>query len=116
MKAKKAKKATARFGQALAPAEKQVYGLQLHVTGMAPRSARAVANAKKICEEHLQGQYSLSVIDVYQQPQLAKDAQILAVPTLVKELPLPLRRIIGDLSDREQVLLGLKLTPKPWAE
>ena len=113
MKAKKAKNATAAFEQSLATPQKQLYVLQLYVTGMTPRSTRAIANAKKICEEHLQGPYALSVIDVYQQPQLAKDAQIIAVPTLVKKLPLPLRRIIGDLSDREQVLLGLKLTPKP---
>ena len=112
-KSKKAKNATAAFEQSLATLQKQVYVLQLYVTGMTPRSTRAIANAKKICEEHLQGQYALSVIDVYQQPQLAKDEQIIAVPTLVKKLPLPLRRIIGDLSDREQVLLGLKLTPKP---
>ena len=78
-----AKNATAAFEQALATPQKQLYVLQLYVTGMTPRSTRAIANAKKICEEHLQGQYDLSVIDVYQQPQLAKDAQILAVPTLV---------------------------------
>ena len=112
-KAKKAKNATAAFEQSLATPQKQLYVLQLYVTGMTPRSARAIANAKKICEEHLQGQYDLSVIDVYQQPQLAKEAQIIAVPTLVKKLPEPLRRIIGDLSDRDQVLLGLKLTSKP---
>ena len=112
-KAKKAKNANAAFEQSLATPQKQVYVLQLYVTGMTPRSTQAIANAKKICETHLQGQYDLSVIDVYQQPQLAKDAQIVAVPTLVKKLPLPLRRIIGDLSDRDQVLLGLKLTPKP---
>ena len=112
-KAKKAKNATAAFEQALATPQKQFYVLQLYVTGMTPRSTQAIANAKKICETHLQGQYDLSVIDVYQQPQLAKDAQIVAVPTLVKKLPLPLRRIIGDLSDRDQVLLGLNLKPKP---
>ncbi len=112
-KAKKAKNANAAFEQSLATPQKQVYVLQLYVTGMTPRSTQAIANAKKICETHLQGQYDLSVIDVYQQPQLAKDAQIVAVPTLVKKLPLPLRRIIGDLSDRDQVLLGLNLKPKP---
>jgi circadian clock protein KaiB len=112
-KAKKAKNATAAFEQSLATPQKQVYVLQLYVTGMTPRSTQAIANAKMICETHLQGQYDLSVIDVYQQPQLAKDAQILAMPTLVKKLPLPLRRIIGDLSDQDQVLLGLSLKPKP---
>ena len=113
MKVKKAKNANAAFEQSLATPQKQVYVLQLYVTGMTPRSTRAIANAKKICEEHLQGQYDLSVIDVYQQPLLAKDAQIVALPTLVKKLPMPLRRIIGDLSDRDQVLLGLNLKPKP---
>ena len=113
MKAKKAKNATAAFEQALATPQKQLYVLQLYVTGMTPRSTQAIANAKKICETHLQGQYDLSVIDVYQQPRLAKDAQIVAVPTLVKKLPMPLRRIIGDLSDQDQVLLGLNLKPKP---
>ena len=112
-KAKKAKNATAAFEQSLATPQKQAYVLQLYVTGMTPRSTRAIANAREICETYLQGQYDLSVIDVYQQPQLAKEAQIIAVPTLVKKLPQPLRRIIGDLSDRDQVLLGLKLTSKP---
>ena len=113
MKVKKAKNANAAFEQSLATPQKQVYVLQLYVTGMTPRSTQAIANAKKICETHLQGQYVLSVIDVYQQPLLAKEAQIVALPTLVKKLPMPLRRIIGDLSDRDQVLLGLNLKPKP---
>ena len=113
MKAKKAKDASAAFEQSLATPQKQAYVLQLYVTGMTPRSARAIANARDICETHLQGQYELSVIDIYQQPQLAKDEQIIAVPTLVKKLPLPLRRIIGDLSNRDRVLLGLNLKPKP---
>ena len=113
MKAKKAKDANAAFEQSLAKPEKQAYSLDLYVTGMTPRSARAIANAKEICETHLQGQYELRVVDVYQQPQFAKDEQIIAVPTLVKKLPLPLRRIIGDLSDRDRVLLGLNLKPKP---
>ena len=112
-KAKKAKNANAAFEQALATPQKQAYVLQLYVTGMTPRSTRAIANAREICETHLQGQYVLSVIDVYQQPLLAKEAQIVALPTLVKKLPMPLRRIIGDLSDRDQVLLGLNLKPKP---
>ena len=113
MKAKKAKDANAAFEQSLAEQGSQAYVLQLYVTGMTPRSARAIANAKEICETHLQGQYDLSVIDIYQQPQLANDEQIIAVPTLVKKLPLPLRRIIGDLSNRDKVLLGLNLKPKP---
>jgi circadian clock protein KaiB len=79
---------------------------------MTPRSTRALANLKAICEEHLKGHYDLQVIDVYQQPVLARGDQIIAVPTLIKRLPPPLRRMIGDLSDREQVLIGLDLRPK----
>ena len=89
------------------PAER--YVLRLYVTGMTPRSTRAIANVRKICEEHLQGRYELEVIDVYQQPTLAKGEQIIAAPTLIKKLPLPLRRVIGDMSNTERVLLGLDL-------
>jgi len=88
------------------------YRLRLYVAGMTQRSARAVANIKEICEEHLKGRYALEVIDIYQQPVLAKGDQIIAVPTLIKRLPLPLRRLIGDLSDRERVLIGLDLKPQ----
>jgi circadian clock protein KaiB len=84
----------------------------LYVAGMTPRSARAIANIQEICEEHLKGLYVLEVIDIYQQPVLAEGDQIIAVPTLLKKLPLPLRRLIGDLSDRERVLIGLDLKPK----
>ncbi len=83
--------------------------LKLYVTGQTPRSQRAVANLRRICEEELQGQYELVIIDVLERPQLAEDEKILATPTLVKELPVPIRRIIGDLSDSERVLLGLDL-------
>jgi circadian clock protein KaiB len=76
---------------------------------MTSRSASAIENLKQICEEHLDGRYTLEVTDIYQHPQLARDEQIIAAPTLIKELPLPLRRIIGDLSDREKVLFGLDL-------
>lgn len=85
--------------------------LKLYVTGQTPRSQRAVANLRRICEEELQGQYELVIIDVLERPQLAEDEKILATPTLVKELPVPIRRIIGDLSDSERVLLGLDLLP-----
>jgi len=81
--------------------------LRLYVAGMTPRSTRAIANIKEICEEHLKGLYALQVIDLYQQPMLAEGHQIIALPTLIKKLPVPLRRIIGDLSDRERVLVGL---------
>ena len=85
------------------------YVLRLYVTGMTPRSTRAVENVRTICEEHLQGRYDLEVIDIYQQPTLAKGEQIIAAPTLIRKLPLPLRRVIGDLSSTERVLLGLDL-------
>ncbi len=85
------------------------YVLRLYVAGMTPRSTRAVETVRTICEEHLQGRYDLEVIDVYQQPTLARGEQIIAAPTLIKKLPLPLRRIIGDMSNKERVLLGLDL-------
>ncbi len=85
------------------------YVLRLYVTGMTARSTRAVENVRTICEEHLQGRYDLEVIDIYQQPTLAKGEQIVAAPTLIKKLPLPLRRVIGDLSSTERVLVGLDL-------
>ena len=89
------------------PAER--YVLRLYVTGMTPRSARAVKNLRAICDEYLEGRYELEVVDIYQQPVLTKGEQIIAAPTLIKKLPLPMRRIIGDMSNRERVLLGLDL-------
>lgn len=88
------------------------YVLRLYVTGMTPRSTAALATIRDICESHLAGRYDLEVIDIYQHPQLAKDEQIIAAPTLVKKLPEPLRRFVGDLSDVDRVLLGLDLRPK----
>jgi circadian clock protein KaiB len=85
--------------------------LKLYVTGQTPRSQRAIANIRRICEAELRGAYEMVVIDVLERPQLAEDEKILATPTLVKELPMPIRRIIGDLSDSEKVLLGLELQP-----
>lgn len=97
----------------IANAEKRArYVLRLYVTGATTRSRRAIVNLDGICREYLKGQYDLEVIDVYQKPTLAKDEQIVAAPTLIKKLPLPMRRIIGDLSDREAVLLGLDLKRK----
>lgn len=83
--------------------------LRLYVAGQTPNSLRAIANLHRICEEHFADRYHLEVIDLYQQPQLAQVDQIIAVPTLVRQLPPPLRRIIGDLSDTERVLVGLDL-------
>ena len=85
--------------------------LKLYITGKTPRTERAVTMLRKICEEELQGRYELHVIDILERPQLAEDEKILATPTLIKVLPQPLRRIIGDLSDKEKVLLGLDLHP-----
>jgi len=112
MKTEKPKSARAAFEQALARPGRPRHVLRLYVAGTTPRSARAIANIKEICEEHLKGRYDLQVIDLYQQPMLAQGDQITAVPTLLKKLPPPLRRVIGDLSDRGRVLIGLDLRPK----
>jgi circadian clock protein KaiB len=87
------------------------YKLRLFITGSTPRSTRAIENMRRICAENLEGRYDLEVVDVYQDPEATKELQIIATPTLVKILPEPLRRIIGDLSDRERVLAGLDLAP-----
>jgi circadian clock protein KaiB len=92
------------------------YKLRLFVTGSTPRSSRAIANMRKICEENLSGRYDLEVVDVYENPDATRELQVIATPTLVKILPEPLRKIIGDLSDTEKVLAGLNLTPLPPSE
>jgi circadian clock protein KaiB len=83
--------------------------LRLYVTGMTLRSMQAIANLREICETRLQGRYELEVVDIYQHPRLARDEQIVAAPTLIRKLPLPLRRMVGNLSDQESVLMGLDL-------
>ena len=88
---------------------KRFYVLRLYVAGLTARSRTAISNITSICEEHLQGRYDLEVVDVFQRPVLAREEQIIATPTLVKRLPAPLRRLIGDLSEREKVLIGLDL-------
>jgi circadian clock protein KaiB len=88
------------------------YQLRLFITGSTPRSTRAIENLRKICEENLDGRYELEVIDVYERPETTRELQIVATPTLVKVLPEPLRRIIGDLSDELKVLAGLDLAPR----
>jgi circadian clock protein KaiB len=90
-------------------AEQSKYVLRLYVTGTTPRSQQAISNIRDICEEHLRGRYRLEVLDIYQRPRLAAGEQIVALPTLIKELPLPIRRFIGDLSDTEKILVGLDL-------
>ncbi|SRR6056297_2434756 len=86
--------------------------LRLFVTGETPRSQQAIRNIRQICEEHLAGQYELEVIDVSRDPEQAREYQILAIPTLLKELPPPLRKVVGDLSEKEKVLKGLDIQPK----
>ena len=112
MKQKKVKDSTKTFERVLKKALKEKYVLRLYVTGMTPKSTRAIQNIKKICDEDLKGRCDLEVIDIYQRPVLAEGEQIIATPTLVKKLPLPLRRFIGDMSDMERILLGLDLRPR----
>jgi len=92
--------------------QKPVWDLRLYVAGQTPKSLTAFENLKKICEEHLAGQYRIEVIDLLEQPQLARGDQIIALPTLVRKLPVPIRKIIGDLSNTERVLVGLDLRPR----
>jgi circadian clock protein KaiB len=89
----------------------EVWHLRLYVAGQTPKSVTAFANLKKLCEEYMQGQYHIEIIDLLQQPELAQQDKILAIPTLVRRLPPPIRQIIGDLSDREKVLVGLDIVP-----
>ncbi len=95
--------------QSKPPAETAAWELRLYVAGQTPKSLQAFANLKKICEKYLTGQYRIEVIDLFKNPQLAKGDQILALPTLVRKLPEPVRKIIGDLSNTERVLVGLDL-------
>jgi len=90
------------------PAE-EIWELRLHTAGQTPKSLTALANLQRICDEHLRGKYRIEVIDLMANPRLAKDHQIVAIPTLVRKLPEPLRRVIGDLSDTERALVGLEL-------
>ena len=100
------------FEEALKDSKEKKYVLRLYVAGATPRSTQSIINIKKICEEHLKGRYELEVIDIYQQPVLAKGEQIIAAPTLVKNLPPPLRKFIGNMADVERILVGLDLKPK----
>jgi circadian clock protein KaiB len=93
------------------PETGEVWQLRLYVAGQTPRSVAAFANLKKICEQHLAGRYNIEVVDLVKHPQLAAGDQILAIPTLVRKLPQPLRKIVGDLRDTERALVGLQLRP-----
>ncbi len=92
-------------------AENEVFNLRLYVAGQSPRSIRALQNLRKVCDEHLAGRYRVEVIDLLLNPALARGDEIVAVPTLVRTLPEPIRKIIGDLSDTDRVLVGLQLRP-----
>ncbi len=112
MKANPAQPAQFKDKPAQRKAASSRYVLRLYVAGKSPKSVNAIANLKKICEENLQGRYELEVIDLYQQPHLAQGEQIIALPTLIRKLPPPLRRIIGDMSNTERVLVGLDIRKK----
>jgi circadian clock protein KaiB len=99
---RRSKSAARRFGR-------QNYELHLYVSGTTPRSARCILNLRRFCEQRLAGRYKLKVIDIYQQPELARVEQIIAAPTLIKKFPLPARKLVGDLSDQERVRIGLDL-------
>lgn len=101
----------AEFERCLRERGHERYVLRLYVTGMTARSTDAIAAIQAVCTEHLEGRYTLEVIDIYAQPTRAREEQIVVAPTLIKLLPLPLRRLIGDLSDKERVLLGLDIQP-----
>jgi circadian clock protein KaiB len=94
------------------PVEPDIWTLRLYVAGQTPKSIIAFGNLKRLCEEHLAGRYRIEIIDLLEQPQLARGDQILAIPTLVRKLPEPVRKIIGDLSNTERVLIGLDLLPR----
>jgi circadian clock protein KaiB len=91
------------------PDRRKMYSLRLYITGQTPRSAASIRNLREVCDEYLEGRFELQVIDLYQRPELAREAQVVAAPTLIKQLPLPLRRLVGDLSNKNEVLLGLDL-------
>ena len=110
--AKKEVDTAASFERKVRKKKKEKYILRLYVTGMTPKSAAAIQNVRKICEEHLKDRFDLQVIDIYQQPTLAEGEQIIAAPTLIKKLPLPLRKFIGDMANTDRILLGLDLRPK----
>ena len=112
IKLKPARPRVARSRPARTPAAR-IWRLRLYVAGQTPKSLTAFANLKRICEDHLRGRYRIEVIDLLERPSLSRGDQILAIPTLVRRLPTPVRKIIGDLSDTERVLIGLDLRPGP---
>ncbi len=113
---KKVQDSTASFEALLDGSVQPEYVFRLFVTGTTARSSRAIANVKKICDQYLQGRYKLEVIDLYQQPQLAQSEQIVAAPTLIRRLPLPVRKVLGDMSRTERMLVVLGLQRAPEEE
>lgn len=113
MARKKSRSTHGRLESAGAGRALERYSLALYVTGATVRSLRAIANVKAVCEEYLKGRYDLEVVDIYRRPELLSRDQIVAVPTLIKKLPLPVRLLVGDLSRTEQVLQGLDLVARP---
>lgn len=100
-----------QFERAIAESPDARFVLRLYVSGMTARSRQAIENIRQLCEEHLAGRYDLEIIDIYQQPALAKEGQVVAAPTLVKKLPLPLRKIIGDMGDPGRIMVVLGIAP-----
>ncbi|MFA5180011.1 MAG: circadian clock KaiB family protein [Syntrophales bacterium] len=103
---------TEEFEKAVALRDRGKYVFRLYVTGMTPKSSQAIAIVRKFCKKYLAGRHELKVIDIYQQPDLARAEQIIATPTLIRKLPLPLRRFIGDMSDTERFLVSMDLKPR----
>jgi circadian clock protein KaiB len=103
---------TAKFERALAALETESFVLRLYVAGNAPRSQAAVANVKKLCDEYLKDRCELEIIDIYRNPRAIPEDLVIAAPTLIRRLPLPLRRVIGDMTEKEKVLVGLDLIPR----
>lgn len=97
------------FEKAVNREDRQKYVLTLYVAGISPRSEQAIRSVKELCEQHLKDRYELQIVDIYQHPESLKEAQIIAAPTLVKKLPLPLRRLIGNMTDKERLILALDL-------
>jgi len=103
---------TAEFEKAISQQDERYYVLRLYIAGTTPQSIQALQNLHKICEEYLKGRYELEVIDVYQNPELAAPGNVFAIPTLIKQLPPPLQRLIGNLSNTEKLLIGLDIHPR----
>ncbi|MEQ9549437.1 MAG: circadian clock KaiB family protein [Coleofasciculus sp. G3-WIS-01] len=114
MDEKNLKSSTDAFEQALIQNNRVEYCLRLYIAGTTLKSIRAIETIKSICEDYLPQRYTLDIIDIYQQPELAQQAQIFATPTLIKTLPLPLQRIIGDMSKTEKIIVGLDIVPKNY--